>query len=93
VLGYYLTSAHDGRRSGVLPPPVFDAALLQGQPIAFTHWDGYAANLPLFAAAAPGVAERSGPSPAEEALRVMDPDGMSPREAMDALYRLKGLLG
>ena len=33
-----------------------------------------------------------GPSPAEEALRVMDPDGMSPREAMEALYRLKGLL-
>jgi hypothetical protein len=22
----------------------------------------------------------------------MDPDGMSPREAMDALYRLKGLM-
>ena len=50
-------------------------------------------DLPLFAAAAPGVAERSGPSPAEEALRVLEPDGMSPREAMDALYRLKGLLG
>jgi len=50
-------------------------------------------DLPLFAAVAPGVAERSGPSPAEEALRIMDPDGMSPREAMDALYRLKGLLG
>ena len=30
--------------------------------------------------------------PAEEALRVMEPDGMSPREAMDALYRLKALL-
>ena len=49
-------------------------------------------DLPLFAAVAPGVAERSGPSPAEEALRVMDPDGMSPREAMEALYRLRAML-
>ena len=36
---------------------------------------------------------RFGPSPVEEALAALDPDGMSPREAMDALYRLKGLLG
>jgi DNA mismatch repair protein MutS len=48
-------------------------------------------DLPLFAATAP-AAERRGPSPVEEALRAMDPDGMSPREAMDALYRLRGLL-
>lgn len=48
-------------------------------------------DLPLFAASAPEP-ERRGPSPAEEALRALDPDGMSPREAMDALYRLKGLL-
>jgi DNA mismatch repair protein MutS len=32
------------------------------------------------------------PSKVEEALQALDPDGMSPREAMDALYRLKGLL-
>jgi DNA mismatch repair protein MutS len=25
-------------------------------------------------------------------LRAIEPDGMSPREAMEALYRLKGLL-
>jgi DNA mismatch repair protein MutS len=31
------------------------------------------------------------PSPAEEALRALDPDAMSPREALDALYRLKKL--
>ena len=47
--------------------------------------------LPLFAAVAE-AAPSSAPSAAEEALRVMDPDGMSPREAMEALYRLKGLL-
>ena len=48
-------------------------------------------DLPLFAAVAEPVA-RFGPSKVEEALTVLDPDGMSPREAMDALYRLKGLL-
>jgi DNA mismatch repair protein MutS len=48
-------------------------------------------DLPLFAAAAEPAATY-GPSPAEEALRALEPDGMSPREAMDALYRLKGLL-
>ena len=48
-------------------------------------------GLPLFAASAPPP-ERRGPSPVEEALKALDPDGMSPREAMDALYRLKGLL-
>ena len=53
VLGYYLANARDGRRTGVLPAPVFDNAALQGRPIAFAHWDGYAANLPVFARAAP----------------------------------------
>ncbi len=48
-------------------------------------------GLPLFAATAPAPV-RTGPSPVEEALRTLDPDGMSPREAMDALYRLRGLL-
>jgi DNA mismatch repair protein MutS len=49
-------------------------------------------DLPLFAAVAEPET-RFGPSRVEEALQVLDPDGMSPREAMDALYRLKGLLG
>ncbi|MDR3510143.1 MAG: DNA mismatch repair protein MutS [Caulobacteraceae bacterium] len=54
-------------------------------------------ELPLFAAAAPaapaaamGVAE---PSAVEAGLQALDLDGMSPREAMDALYRLKAMLG
>jgi DNA mismatch repair protein MutS len=51
------------------------------------------AELPLFAAAAPTAPPFSGPSEVEAALAALDPDGMSPREAMDALYRLKGLLG
>ena len=48
-------------------------------------------DLPLFAAVAEPET-RYGPSRVEDALMVLDPDGMSPREAMDALYRLKGLL-
>jgi len=48
-------------------------------------------DLPLFAAAAAEEAP-SGPSPVEEALKTLDLDGMSPREAMDALYRLRGML-
>jgi len=31
------------------------------------------------------------PSPALEALRTLDPDGLSPREALEALYRLQAL--
>jgi DNA mismatch repair protein MutS len=49
-------------------------------------------DLPLFAAAAAPAAEWAAPSVVEDTLRGMDPDGMSPREAMEALYRLKGLL-
>ena len=48
-------------------------------------------GLPLFAATAPAPV-KTGPSPVEEALRGLDPDGMSPREAMEALYRLRGML-
>lgn len=52
VLGYYFTSDRGGRKSGQLPPPAFDAALLKGAPIAFTTWSGYGANLPQLADAA-----------------------------------------
>ena len=49
-------------------------------------------DLPLFAAVAQPAASAPD-SRVEDALKALDPDGMSPREAMDALYRLKGLLG
>ena len=50
-------------------------------------------DLPLFAAAAPSLpAMVAEPGPVERALAALDLDGMSPREAMDALYRLRGLL-
>lgn len=46
-------------------------------------------DLPLFAATAPVVVAE--PSKVEQALATLDPDDLSPREALDALYRLKGL--
>ncbi len=51
-------------------------------------------DLPLFAAvrARPAPAAPSGPSPLEEALRAVSPDEMTPRQALEALYRLRGLL-
>jgi DNA mismatch repair protein MutS len=49
-------------------------------------------DLPLFAAVAePATSAFHGPSEAERALASLDLDGMSPREAMDTLYRLKAL--
>jgi DNA mismatch repair protein MutS len=48
------------------------------------------AELPLFAVAEP-AASLVGPSPVETALAGLDIDSMSPREAMDALYRLKAM--
>ena len=48
-------------------------------------------DLPLFAAAAEPAAPPFVPSLVDGALADLDLDGMSPREAMDALYRLKAL--
>jgi DNA mismatch repair protein MutS len=48
-------------------------------------------DLPLFAASRPAVvAAPPQPSKVEKALEALDPDDMTPREALDALYRLKG---
>jgi DNA mismatch repair protein MutS len=51
-------------------------------------------ELPLFAASAPAptIASVAAPSAVEAQLGDLDIDGMSPREAMDALYRLKSML-
>jgi DNA mismatch repair protein MutS len=50
------------------------------------------AELPLFAAFQPPPSFQSAPTPIEGALAALDLDGMSPREAMQALYRLKEML-
>ncbi|MEQ9489942.1 MAG: DNA mismatch repair protein MutS [Alphaproteobacteria bacterium] len=87
---------HVARLAG-LPPSVIDRAeavlttLEQGeQSGAVTR---LVDDLPLFQAmprqvAAPPV---QGPSPVEEALEGITPDDLSPREALEFLYRLKGL--
>ena len=47
-------------------------------------------DLPLFAAApAPQPKPAKGPSPAEKLLEEIFPDDLTPREALEALYRLK----
>ena len=53
---------------------------------------GNGAELPLFAAAqtAPAESEKTG-DPLREALKGVDPDAASPKEALEILYRLKAL--
>jgi DNA mismatch repair protein MutS len=53
------------------------------------HAERLAAGLPLFAA--PSPAPLPEPDPVAKALDALDPDALTPREALDALYRLKAL--
>ncbi|MDE1159870.1 MAG: DNA mismatch repair protein MutS [Neorhizobium sp.] len=46
-------------------------------------------DLPLFQVAVRKEENRAGPSKVEEALKAINPDDLSPREALDALYALK----
>jgi DNA mismatch repair protein MutS len=49
-------------------------------------------ELPLFALSRPTVrTEAAGPSPVEQAIDALAPDDLSPRQALDVVYRLKGL--
>jgi DNA mismatch repair protein MutS len=50
-------------------------------------------ELPLFAAARPRshIPAESGPSPAEEALAAVNPDELTPKVALEILYKLKDL--
>ncbi|PWE18443.1 DNA mismatch repair protein MutS [Marinicauda salina] len=48
------------------------------------------AELPLFSAAPPPAAPK--PSAVEDRLKTVDADGLSPREALDLVYALKGLV-
>ena len=76
-----------------VPPPVVARArevLERLESEAVSH--AGLAELPLFALAEPTAPAPAGPTGVERALAALDLDGMSPREAMDALYRLKGLL-
>jgi len=47
-------------------------------------------DLPLFAAVQPAP-EPAGPSELDLAMKAINPDDLTPREALEVLYRLKGL--
>ena len=49
-------------------------------------------DLPLFAAPVRHTEPKAAPDPLRTALAAIDPDRMTPREALEALYRLKGTL-
>ena len=48
--------------------------------------------LPLFASPPPAGLRKSPPDPVTDAVAALDPDRMSPREALEELYRLRALL-
>jgi len=83
-----------------LPPPVIARAKavlakLEAQDRGQTA-RALADDLPLFAVPSRAAAEPAPPSAAEqlaEAVKALHPDEMSPREALEALYRLKSLTG
>jgi DNA mismatch repair protein MutS len=78
-------------------------ARLAGMPAAVVHHARHAlsalenqqtearAQVDLFAP--PPALEAQAPGPVESALTALNPDALSPREALDALYALKKLLG
>ncbi|HUC68625.1 MAG TPA: DNA mismatch repair protein MutS, partial [Stellaceae bacterium] len=49
-------------------------------------------DLPLFTAARPKSAREAQPSAAETALATIEPDALTPREALELIYKLKALL-
>ena len=64
-------------------------ATLESQAVSHSAQpDLFAAPLPVFEA----EPEPPVPSACLAALLALDPDSLTPREALDALYRLKGLL-
>ena len=87
---------HVAELAGVPAPVVRRAAALLASLEKQSATAGPMAALPLFAATAspepqnpPSAAE---PDPLIAALAELDPDRLTPREALDALYRLKALL-
>ncbi|NBY32681.1 MAG: hypothetical protein EBQ68_01020, partial [Betaproteobacteria bacterium] len=72
-----------GMPSGVLSHAKHALAALESQA------QGSRAQVDLFAE--PPESLDSGPSPLQAALNNIDPDSLTPREALDALYALKKL--
>ncbi len=55
VLGYFLADGPTAQRTGVLPAPVFDAAILGGRSVGLTRWSGHVANVAPLAATVPAA--------------------------------------
>lgn len=55
ALGYYFSSDRNGQQHGQLPAPVMRKDDLHGRRLRATSWNGYGANLPIFAQAAPAA--------------------------------------
>ncbi len=87
---------HVARLAGVPAPVLARAnAVLRALEERARGLDPLSDEMPLFARprAAPAAAAAPAPAaPALAALRALDPDALSPREAQEALYRLKSLL-
>ncbi|MGD8808820.1 MAG: DNA mismatch repair protein MutS, partial [Gammaproteobacteria bacterium] len=87
---------HVARLAG-LPPGVIERAEAVLKTLESGEQSGaitrLAEDLPLFAALATPKPEAPppGPGPLEETLEALDPDDLSPREALDLVYRLKRL--
>jgi DNA mismatch repair protein MutS len=85
---------HVAELAGVPAPVVKRAASLlamlerNGGPLGMT--EAPLGELPLFAAAP--AADPTPPDPLREALAGIDPDRLTPREALEAIYRIKSLL-
>jgi DNA mismatch repair protein MutS len=84
---------HVARLAGV-PKPVLVRAqeVLKALEARARGLDPLSEELPLFARAAP-AASPAADHPALAALAGLDADSLSPRDALDAIYRLKSLLG
>ena len=82
-----------------IPQPVIERArqvleLLEKSDRRATGAEKPLDDLPLFAAARPkSSAPKAGPSPVEEALAKLNPDELTPKAALEALYALKRLKG
>lgn len=77
-----------------VPRPVIELArerLHELEQAAETHSQASSRQLPLFAAAPPVEPRPAPPDPLRERLAALDPDEMTPREALDALYALRAL--
>ena len=82
---------HVGKLAG-LPPVVVRRAeqILEKLEAQNTHTTTIVDNLPLFASVM--QQEESKTSKAEEMLKTINPDALTPKQALDALYELKALL-